>query len=121
MPRKIYATARREQCNTEADMTVFQFKEYLAGQLPADKLDVRHGLSVIFPYDLRGGMKGKLSECDTTKRWTAFVNNNGTLCHVIGKGAEIIIRIKFKSRIDHLSVEKMFIVIMSRIDQWVQM
>ena len=79
----------------------------------------KSGLSLSFPCDLRQSIGQKIPLCSPYFRWTAFVNNAGTLCHVISPESGILIRLTFGYPIKHLSAYEMHKKIVKRISHWV--
>ncbi len=78
------------------------------------------GLSVVFPYDLRSSMMDKCSKADS--RWAAYVNNSGTLCHIVSPEAEILVRLSFKSTpMKKLSEALMRVVVIARLNGWIKL
>jgi len=79
------------------------------------------GLVVKYPFDLRVSTESKCS-IDPLSRWVAYVNNAGTLCHVVSPESEILIRLSFKKYpIKNLSRQYMRIAIVARIEDWVKL
>ena len=78
------------------------------------------GIDVIFPYDLRASLDEKCS--GLTSRWTAYVNNSGTLCHVVSKTEQILVRVKFyQYSIKNQSIQNMRISIVARLNGWIKL
>lgn len=79
----------------------------------------KRGVALRFPYDLRASLEMKSFDASSKTRWTAFVNNAGTLAHVVCPDADILIRIHFGYPIKHLSAWQMRTAIIARIEHWV--
>ena len=47
---------------------------------------------VKFPCDLRASIAMKVQEASRLSTWTAFVNNAGTLVHIVNQEEEILVR-----------------------------
>lgn len=101
-------------------MTPKQFVKYAKEVIALHKPVHPHGLSLEFPYDLRRSMDMKIKDSSDWAKWTAFVNNAGTLCHVICPEAEILIRLRYSYPIKHLHVDRMRQAVAVRIEPWVK-
>lgn len=77
---------------------------------------LEHKLKLKFPYDLRASLDMKVFDADMHIRWTAFLNQAGTLCHVVNREYEIIARVKFRYPINHMSRYNMVKTIMERVE-----
>lgn len=74
------------------------------------------GLGFKFPYNLNCKLDEKIADCHPLYTWTAFINNAGNLCHIVNaEDPDMIIRIKFRYSIKHLSKLKKMIVIWVRV------
>ncbi len=60
-------------------------------------------LAVVFPYDLRASLDTKLDDSLEFGGWVAFVNNAGTLVHVVHPEETWLIRIRFHYALKHCS------------------
>jgi len=80
---------------------------------------IQSGVDLIYPFDLRGSLDMKSAHCKGLHKWTAFLNNAGTLCHVVSAEAQIMVRVKFNYPISHLSANRMLESIKARIQNWV--
>lgn len=79
----------------------------------------RDGISLQFPYDLRGSLEMKSKDSSVWHKWTAFLNGKGNLCHVISPESEILIRVKFTYPIKHLSPARQLEMIRGKIKNWI--
>ena len=102
---------------TTKEMSKRELAIFLEKEL--SKPPLRVGLSVTFPYDLRASLEMKTKDCSAFHRWTAFLNNSGTLCHVISPNSGILIRLKFSYPIKHLSAYEIYNKIVDRIKHYV--
>ena len=96
-----------------------QFVSYVEEVINEDAPNHKKGISLKFPFDLRSSMGMKVQECSPWTKWTAFLNNAGTLCHVISSDAEILVRITFSYPIKHLSPGRQNEMITGKIKNWV--
>jgi hypothetical protein len=53
-------------------------------------------LAVKFPVDLRMSIDMKLKECSPFAPWTAFINNAGTLAHVMHREDDLLVRLPIR-------------------------
>ena len=95
------------------------FTKFVIKVVAPTKKKRKSGVYLQFPYDLRSSFDDKINEAAVGKRWTAFVNNAGTLAHVMCPEADILIRIKFEYPINMLPKDRMREVIMTRVDRWI--
>lgn len=79
----------------------------------------RSGLSVTFPADLRASLEMKQKDCSLFHKWTAFVNNAGTLCHVVSPESGILIRLKFSYPIKHLNTYEIHNKVLNRVKHYI--
>ena len=63
-------------------------------------------ITIKYPCDLRASLRMKQEEC-YPGTWTAFINNAGTLVHMLYDGDDMLIRLPFKHSMKHLSLPKM--------------
>jgi len=94
------------------------FAEHVIASAPPPE---KSGIAVRFPYDLRASMDMKKSDCSTNAKWTAFLNNSGTLCHVVSNDGDIQVRILFYHPIKSLDINKQARAIASRVQNWIVM
>lgn len=80
----------------------------------------RVGLSLRFPYDLRASLEMKYQDANKSARWTAFMNNAGTLCHVVSPEGEISIRVRFNYPVKHLSKQRMGELVLTRVGNYIK-
>lgn len=99
------------------DMTPKEFFEFADSVI--QKEPKKRGIYVKFPCDLRMSLQQKQSDCHGLSRWTAFINNAGTLCHVVAKETDIMIRITFQYPVKHLDKFKQRYLIFQQIKHWV--
>ena len=99
------------------EMTIDQFKVFVEQNIT--KTTKKNGIYLEFPYDLRASLEMKQKDCSVFHKWTAFLNNTGTLCHVVSAEAEILIRVTFTYPIKHLSAQKQLEAITGKIREWV--
>lgn len=81
----------------------------------------KRGLFVVFPYDLRAGLKEKCNDSSEDFMWTAFVNRTGNLCHVISPEGEMLVRLQFVDSINHLDLFQQHEVLLRRIGDYILM
>jgi len=102
------------------EMEPSRFTRFIKDELMPTPRKPGSGIAVIFPYDLRSSLDDKCN--NTVLRWVAYVNNAGTLCHVVSPEAEILIRLSFKKYpIKNLPINYMRIAIIARIEGWVKL
>jgi len=111
--------SRKSRQELEA-MSLAQFTQYAKAVIVPHNCSRGTGIHVEFPYDLRTGADEKNMDCHPLYQWTAFMNNTGTLCHVICPEAELLVRLKFTYPIKHLSREKMLMAITLRVNKWIK-
>lgn len=102
-----------------AELPFDEFVKFVDEQVSTPNEHNKKGISISFPYDLRESLEMKSKNCSIWHKWTAFLNNAGTLCHVIGADAEILVRLKFSYPIKHLSTTKQLEMIKGRLRNWV--
>lgn len=94
---------------------------YLEQSLSLPPKRAQTGISLTFPYDLRTSLDEKRYDASVFHLWTAFVNNTGTLCHVVSPESGILIRLKFAYPLKCLSHEQMLGHIISRIYHYIKL
>lgn len=60
-------------------------------------------LTVKYPFDLRSSLNEKKEIAERNGNWTAFVNNRGTVAHVIHPEEDWIIRLRFVPNLKNCS------------------
>ena len=78
------------------------------------------GLKIVFPYDLRASLDMKCFDAGKKCRWAAFMNNAGTLCHVVSPEGGILVRLRFKYPVKHLSTLRMEDLIRVRLNNYIK-
>jgi hypothetical protein len=101
------------------DMSKFEFLNFAKEVLKPKEPDAI-GLVIDFPYDLRRSLEMKTFDASQKARWTAFVNNAGTLAHVVCPEADILVRVKYGYPIKHLSSWQMTKAIMARVEDYIK-
>lgn len=81
----------------------------------------RNGIALKFPVDLRDSLENKIKDCFPMSKWTAFLNNSGTLCHVVSPDSEILIRVTFTYPIKHLAKNFQLEAIIGKVKNWIVM
>jgi len=79
------------------------------------------GLYLNFPFDLRSSFDEKVNTAAAGTTWTAFVNNAGTLVHVLCPEADILVRLVFRYPLASLNSQRMKQVIIARLERWVKL
>lgn len=79
----------------------------------------RTGIALKFPVDLRDSLENKIKECAPMTKWTALLNNAGTLCHVISPDSEILIRVTFTYPIKHLAKNFQLEAVIGKVKNWI--
>lgn len=65
-----------------SEMDTMEFLKFSQRELmPSNKKKGKLALNIIFPYDLRSSLEMKRAL--TEFKWLAYVNNSGTLAHVV--------------------------------------
>lgn len=101
------------------EMSDKDFAKFTVKTIVPSKKKRKKGVYLNFPFDLRSSFDDKINYAATGTSWTAFVNNAGTLAHVMCPEADILIRIKFNFPINALDPKRMKQVVMARISDWV--
>lgn len=101
-------------------MSSSEFLAFAQNIIKPQENPAKQGLHVAFPYDLRASMEMKSFDASERHRWTAFVNNAGTLVHTVCPEAGILVRTKFTYPINGLGTGRMRQVVLSRIGDWVK-
>lgn len=97
-------------------MSTKEFAKYAADVIASHKPKRGVGLGWKFPYNLNCKLDEKLADCNKLFTWTAFINNAGNLVHCVNaEDPDMIIRVKFRYSIKHLSVKKKSIAIWYRV------
>lgn len=63
------------------------------GMKPSEQIRSQMSIGIVRPYDLRGTLESKSLDTLTHTGWTAFVNNRGTLVHILPREGDFHIRI----------------------------
>ena len=79
----------------------------------------RHDIYVEFPADLRMSLDVKMNSASKLTNWTAWVNNAGTLCHVVNPTADVLIRVKFKDGVKTYTTTRISYILTKRLENWV--
>ena len=108
----------KEEVQKLIEMSLEDFCKFVEDEIVKTP-KVQNGISLEFPCDLRASIEEKMYRCSAYHKWTAFMNNAGTLCHVISADAEILVRIKFGYPVKHLSTNRMLENIKARIQNWI--
>ena len=107
-----------KQVTLMSDKEFLEFAKEVLNPIVAAKNPI--GLVLSFPYDLRGSLEMKSFDSSPEARWTAFMNNAGTLCHVVCPEAEILIRLKFYYPIKHLPNWQMLQTVKKRVEDYIK-
>lgn len=102
------------------EMSDKRFKKFTLAVIAPTKEKRKSGVYLQFPYDLRTSFDDKVQEAAMGHKWTAFVNNAGTLAHVMCPQSDVLVRIKFGYPINMLPADRMKDVILTRIKDVVQ-
>ena len=79
----------------------------------------RHDIYVEFPAYLRMSLDAKMNGASKLTNWTAWVNNSGTLCHVVNPTADVLIRIKLYETVKTAPVSRIQYLLTKRLEHWV--
>jgi len=79
------------------------------------KLKLKLKLYVKFPADLRASLAMKLEDASRYHKWTAFVNNKGTLVHIVCPEGEFLIRMAFRTRLNRFDSSWIELIIRKRL------
>lgn len=79
------------------------------------------GLTIKCPYDLNKKFLDKLDACGSSTQLTAFVNEDGKLCHLVFPEFMLMIRLSFSSSLYELTVDGMFDEILRRVVRCVRL
>lgn len=102
------------------NMTKEQFTEFAETVIAPEKnLHLIPGLVVRFPTDLRSSMDEKISNASHKYMWTTYVNNAGTLAHVVCPESDILVRLVFRYPVKHLSPKRMKEAVMIRVKRFI--
>lgn len=102
-----------------AQMPFEEFLKFVEHTVTTEAPKNKQGISLTFPVDLRQSMKMKKEICSAWHKWTAFLNNAGTMCHVISPDGDILARITFTYPIKHLSPAKQLEMIIGKVKNWI--
>ena len=80
---------------------------------------MKPGISVRFPVDLRISWAVKINGASKQVSWTAYINNSGTLCHLVQPNIEVLVRIKFKDSVKTYSNRYISEVIKQRLSHYI--
>ena len=108
-----------ETIDNPANLPVKEFREWAAEVMRAKESE-RIGMVISYPEDLRQSIKMKIFSASPKAKWTAFVNNTGTLVHVVSPEGALLIRKKLTYPIKHLSNWKMLKVIQNLVGPYIR-
>jgi len=81
-------------------------------------------MRILFPFDLRSSLDLKVNYATSFSRkgsaWTAYINNAGTLCHMVCPQADILIRIRFYEPVKTMTQQQMHNLIKARTDRFLR-
>lgn len=113
-------TKTRLRVKNAADLPMPEFLEFAKEVLAPQLKEKPIGIMLKFPYSLRASLRMKQEDASPKARWTAFMNNAGTLCHVIHPEAELLLRIQFKYPIKHLNSWQMLQAVEARAGDFIK-
>jgi len=101
-------------------MNIKSFTKYAHDRIKQHLPRRNVGLALKFPYQLNCSPNEKFHDCHALFNFTAFLNNAGNLCHIVSaEDFDLIIRIKFRNSIKHLSRKKQLIAIWMRVHRMI--
>lgn len=101
-------------------MTLAQFTKYAEDVIQPSVNKRISGLALRFPYPLNTSSRNKQHDCSKVLAYTAFLNNSGTICHIVSADdPDFLFRIRFRSSIKHLSLKKQRIAVWMRAHHYV--
>lgn len=80
----------------------------------------RSDIHVVFPRDLRMGRAERVADASVFHRWTAYVNNRGTLCYLTCPKEELHLMFEFAESVKHLDNYQIGEVIQKRINRFIR-
>lgn len=75
----------------------------------------QRGITIKIPYDLNVSPKQKFDDCDPAVQWTAFINQAGTVCHVVCPELMMTVRLKFEKSVSEMSSGDIGLVVLDKI------
>lgn len=78
-------------------------------------------VTIMYPYDLRASLNEKHQETIYNNSWTCFVNNAGTIGHLMHPDEFWIIRLRFRPNVKSCSVSWIEKKVVQMVDRYVKL
>lgn len=92
------------------------FKQYVAEFLKPKLKEKVNKISLVYPYALNCKIEEKIEDQHKVYRYTVFLNNMGTIAHVLdAENPDAIIRVTFKPSLKFLSKKRQLMIIYHKV------
>lgn len=108
--------SKRMTAREIANLPLRDFTQYVDEFLKPKKSEKINKIAIKFPYALNCKFDEKLADRHRVYKYTVFINNAGTIAHVLTSDSdELIVRLKLSPSVKHLSIKRQKYIIWNKI------